>query len=54
MLFGWLGLNDRDIGNNRWLNLFLLFNVDHRKLHNGERLMKETRQIVEAEEEVPF
>lgn len=37
---------DKDHSNNRWTNLFCLFKLDHRKLHDSEDLLEH--------EETPF
>lgn len=39
---------DTNPDNNAWPNLFCLYELDHRKLHNGHRL------VDEPEEDEPF
>jgi hypothetical protein len=39
---------DTNLEHNWWTNLFCLFELDHRKLHNGHKLLDE------PEEETPF
>lgn len=40
---------DTDFRNNRWQNLFCLYKLDHRKLHDGEDLISKNGQTEEED-----